>query len=159
MRLPFKSFSLKTTQGSKCFNKYSFKGGGCRVRKQRCRAIVGTVQLEEVAQYLTKGHILTSKASPCFIVPLVVKINSSSSKVHALLDSGTFVCFMDKDFVDRYKLFFITKKHPISIEIINKRSIVLEDITHETTLLDVVIEGHHSIIALILLSHIQTQLF
>jgi hypothetical protein len=58
------------------------------------------VRLEKVAQSLIKGPILTSEASPCFIVPLLVKTDSSSIKVHALLDYGTSACFMDKDFVD-----------------------------------------------------------
>jgi hypothetical protein len=58
----------------------------------------------DVAQSLIKGPTLTSKGSPCFIVPLIVKMDSSSIKVHALLDFEAFVCFMDKDFVDHHKL-------------------------------------------------------
>jgi hypothetical protein len=51
---------------------------------------------------------------------------------------------MDKDFVDRHKLSLVTKKHHIPIEVIDGRLLVSGDVTHETTLLDIVIEGHHS---------------
>jgi hypothetical protein len=51
---------------------------------------------------------------------------------------------MDKDFVDHHKLPLVTKKHPIPID---GRPLISEDVTHETILLDIVIEGHHSIIA------------
>jgi hypothetical protein len=68
------------------------------------------VQLEKIVQSSIKGPILISEASPCFIVLVIVKINSSSIKVHALLDSKASACFMDKDFVDRHKLSFVTKK-------------------------------------------------
>ena len=65
---------------------------------------------------------LTSKA--CLNVPLIVKIDSSSIKIHALLDSGAFAYFLDKDFVDCHKLPLVTKKHPILIEVIDGRSLV-----------------------------------
>jgi hypothetical protein len=79
------------------------------------------VQLEKVAQSIIKGPIFTSKASPYFTVPLIIKMDFSSIKVHALLDSGTFACFMDKNFVDRHKPPLVTKKHPILIEVIDGR--------------------------------------
>jgi hypothetical protein len=53
---------------------------------------------------------------------------------------------MDKDFVDRHKLPLVTKKHYIPVEIIDGRPLVSEDVTHETTSLDIVLEGYHSII-------------
>jgi hypothetical protein len=53
---------------------------------------------------------------------------------------------MDKDFVDRHKLSLVTKKHLIPVEVIDGRSLISGDITHETTPLGLVIEGHHSII-------------
>jgi hypothetical protein len=52
---------------------------------------------------------------------------------------------MDKDFVDYLKLPLVTKKHPIPVEVIDGRSLVSWDVTHETTPLDIVIEWHHSI--------------
>jgi hypothetical protein len=101
--------------------------------------------LEKVAQFLIKGPILISKASSSFTVPFIIKMNFSSIKVHALLDSGAFACFINKDFVDCHKLPFITKKHPILVEIIDGRSLVLGDITQKTTLYSS--RRHHSIIA------------
>ena len=54
---------------------------------------------------------------------------------------------LHNDFVDHHKLPLVTNKYPIPVEIINGRPLVLGDITHETTLLDLIIKGHHSIIA------------
>ena len=51
----------------------------------------------------------------------------SSIKICALLDSGASVCFIDKDFANRHKLFLVAKKHPISVEVIDERSLVLEE--------------------------------
>jgi hypothetical protein len=96
--------------------------------------------LEKIVQSLIKGPILTSKASLCFIVSLIVKMDSSSIKVYALLNSGTSTCFMDKDFIDRHKLPLVTKKHPIPVQVIDGRPLVLGDVTRKTTPLDVVIE-------------------
>jgi hypothetical protein len=73
-------------------------------------------------------------------------MDSSIIKVHALLDSGVFVCFIDKDFVNRHKLPFITKKHPIPVKVIDGRLLISKDVTYETTPLDIVIEKYHSII-------------
>jgi hypothetical protein len=74
-------------------------------------------------------------------------MDSSSIKVYALLNSGTSTCFMDKDFIDRHKLPLVTKKHPIPVQVIDGRPLVLGDVTRKTTPLDVVIEWHHSILA------------
>ena len=40
--------------------------------KQRYPAIIGTVQLKKVAQSLIKSPILISKASPSFIISLII---------------------------------------------------------------------------------------
>ena len=101
--------------------------------------------MEEVAQSLIKGPILISEAFLCFIVLIIVKIDSSSIKVNALLDSRAFACFMDKDFVDRHKLSLVTKKHLIPIEVIDGRPLVLRDVTHKTTPSNIAKERHHSI--------------
>jgi hypothetical protein len=105
------------------------------------------VWLEKVAQSLIKSPILTFEASLYFIIPLIVKMDSSNIKVHALLDFGASICFMDKNFVNRHKLPHITKKYPIFVEVIDERPLVSGDVTYETIPLDIVIEGHHSIIA------------
>jgi hypothetical protein len=54
---------------------------------------------------------------------------------------------MDKDFVNCHKLSLLIKKYPIPIEVIDGRPIVSGDVIHETTLLNIVIEGYRSIIA------------
>jgi hypothetical protein len=89
----------------------------------------------------------SSKAFPYFIVLLIIKIDSSSIKVHALLDFGASICFINKDFADRHKLPLITKKHHIPVEAIDRRPLMLGDVIHEIILLDIVLEGYHSIIA------------
>jgi hypothetical protein len=105
------------------------------------------VRLEKVVQSLIKGPILTSEAFPCFIVPLIVKMDSSSIKVRALLDSGASTCFIGKDFADHHKLPLVTKKHPIPVEVIDGRTLVSGDVTYETTPLDIFLERYYSIIA------------
>jgi hypothetical protein len=45
-----------------------------------------------------------------FYIPLIVKMDSSSIKVHALLDSGASTCFMNKDFVNLHRLLLVIKK-------------------------------------------------
>jgi hypothetical protein len=104
------------------------------------------MRLEKVTQSLIKGPILTFEASPCLFVPFLLKMDSSSIKIHALLDSGVFICFMDKDIVDHHKLSLITKKHHIPVEVIDGRSLVSRDVTYETTPLNIVIKEYHSII-------------
>jgi hypothetical protein len=81
------------------------------------------------------------------MVSLILKLDSSNIKFHALLDSGASTCFMDKDFIDCHKLPLVTKKHPIPIEIIDGRHAVIGDITHKTIPLDIILEGYHNIIA------------
>jgi hypothetical protein len=66
-------------------------------------------------------------------------MDSTSIKVHALLDSGASACFMDKDFIDCHKLSLVTKKHPIPVEVIDGRPVVSRDVIHETIPLDVVL--------------------
>jgi hypothetical protein len=68
------------------------------------------VRLEKIIQSLIKGPILTSETSSCFIVLVIVKMDSNSIKVHTLLDSGASARFIEKDFVDHHKLPLITKK-------------------------------------------------
>jgi hypothetical protein len=64
-------------------------------------------ELEKVAQSLIKGPILTSEAFPCFTVLFIIKLDSSSIKVHALSDSKASTCFIDKDFENRHQLSLI----------------------------------------------------
>jgi hypothetical protein len=105
------------------------------------------VGLKKVAQFLIKGSILTSKASPFFTILLIVKIDSNSIKDHALLNSRAPTYFIDKAFVDHHKLPLITKKHHFLVKIIDGRLVVSRDIIHEITLLDIILKGYHSIIA------------
>jgi hypothetical protein len=80
------------------------------------------VRLEKVAESLSKGPILTSEASPCFTVPLIVKMDSSSIKVHALLDFGASACFMDKDFIDCHRIPLVIKN------ILSPKNLLMEDL-------------------------------
>ena len=73
-------------------------------------------------------------------------MDSSSTKVHILLDSGASACFIDKNIVDYHKLPLVTKKHPIPIEVIDGRHLILRNVIHETIILNITLEGYHSII-------------
>jgi hypothetical protein len=70
-------------------------------------------------------------------------MDSNSIKVHALLDFGAFVCFMDKGFVDHHKLPLVIKKHLIPVEVTNNRPLISGDVIP----LDITLKGYHSIIA------------
>ena len=74
------------------------------------------------------GPILSSEPSSCFIVPLRIKFDNRSIKISALLDSGASACFIDKDFAERYKLPLVTKKYPMSVEVIDGRPLVSGDV-------------------------------
>ena len=110
--------------------------------KRRCPATLGTLRLANNAQ--STGPILSSESSICFTIPLGVKFDDHSIKVSALLDSGASACFIDKDFADRHKLPLVTKKWPISVEVIDGRPLVLGDVTQETKALDIYIDQHRS---------------
>jgi hypothetical protein len=64
-----------------------------------------------------------------------------------VLDFDVFACFIDKDFADCHKLSLITKKHPILIKVIDGRPLISRNVAHDSTLLDIVLKGYHSIIA------------
>ena len=92
------------------------------------------------------GPILSSEASPCFLVPLLLKFDSCSVKTKALLDSGASACFIDKDFAEKHNLPLVTKKSPVHVEVIDGRPLVSGDVTKETKPLDAYIESHQSTI-------------
>ena len=88
------------------------------------------------------GPILSSEPSICFTIPLRVNFNDHSIKVSALLDSGASASFIDKDFAERHKLPLVTKKCPMSVEVIDGRPLISGDVTHETKALDIYIDQH-----------------
>ena len=92
----------------------------------------------------SKGPILSSDPSPCFIVN--VYLGPKNHKVFALLDSGASACFIDEDFVKNQKITLVKKTKPVHVEVIDGRSLVLGDVTHETVLLDILIKDHNSIV-------------
>jgi hypothetical protein len=75
-------------------------------------------------------------SSPCFTILLIIKMDSNAS-----------AAFIDKDFANHHKLPLVLKKHPIPIKLIDDTPLVSRDVIHETTSLDIILEGHHSIIA------------
>ena len=96
-------------------------------RKQRCPATLGTMRLANNAQ--STGPSLSSKPSTFFTISFRVKFDDHSIKVYALLDSGASTCFINKDFAKRHKLPLVTKKCPVSVEVIDGRSLVSGDVT------------------------------
>ncbi len=94
----------------------------------------------------SSGPILTSEASPCFLVPLLLKFDSHSIRTKALLDSGASACFMDKDFAKKHSLPLVAKKTPVHVEVIDGRPLISGDVTEETKPLDAFVENHQSTI-------------
>ena len=92
----------------------------------------------------SSGPILSSEPSSYFTIPLRIRYDDRSVKVSALLDSGASACFIDKDFAERYKLPLVTKKCPVSVEVIDGRPLVSGDVTQETKALDLYIDQHQS---------------
>jgi hypothetical protein len=73
-------------------------------------------------------------------------MDSNSTKIHVLLDFGASACIIDKDIVDHHKLLLVTNKHLIPVEVIDGRHLMSGNVIHETTILNIILEGHHSII-------------
>jgi hypothetical protein len=67
------------------------------------------MQLEKLQNLQSKVLFLLPKLIFVLIVLIIVKMDSSSIKVHTLLDYGASACFMDKYFVDRHKVPFVIK--------------------------------------------------
>jgi hypothetical protein len=102
------------------------------------------VRLANVVQLTNEGPTLTSKGSRCFIIPLTIHIDFNSVKVHTLLDSGTFACFIDKSFAKRHRFPLVLKKYPVLVEVIDGRPLASEDIIGETIPLEIVLNIYRS---------------
>jgi len=90
------------------------------------------------------GPVLSSEPSSCFTIPLRIRFNNCSIRISALLDSGASACFIEKDFAECHKLPLVTKKCPVSVEVIDGRPLVSGDVTQETKALDIYIDKHQS---------------
>ena len=102
------------------------------------------MRLANVAQ--STGPILSSKPSPCFTIPLIVQHKSRSIKVSTLLDFGASAYFIDKNYMKCHKLPLVTNKCPVSMEVIDGRSLVSGDVFHEIQPLDISIHEYHNTI-------------
>ena len=114
--------------------------------KRRCPTTLGTVWLANNAQ--STGPILSSEPCTCFTILFRVKFDDHSIKVSALLDSEASACFINKDFAECHKLPLVTKKWPVSVEVIDGRPLVFGDVTQETKALDIYIDQHRSTVVL-----------
>ena len=63
-------------------------------------SVAGTSQGEVLN---TTSPTLSSQASACFIISVIIKSNKYSIRVSVLFDSGALACFIDKDFAECYK--------------------------------------------------------
>ena len=90
------------------------------------------------------GPILSTEASPYFIILFRIQFEFCSITVNALLDSGALACFIDKDFAEYHKLFLVTKKIPIHVEVIDGRFVISGDVVQETKPLSISLENHQS---------------
>jgi hypothetical protein len=72
----------------------------------------------------------------------IIRILEEIPQVSALVDSDTTSFFIDQTFITQHNIPVVKKSTPISVEVIDGRTIVSGAITHETTLLELCIGKH-----------------
>lgn len=93
-------------------------------------------------EFKSKGLFLSGDPSRCFNVAL--SFNSLDLQTSVLIDSGASACFIDEDFIKRYKIPLIKKPCPVPVEVIDGRPLASGHVTHETIPLEIELEGHNS---------------
>jgi hypothetical protein len=86
-----------------------------------------------------KGFFVSSNPTPHFTFPIHIKTLDCKFFSEALLDTGTFACFMNMDFAMKYSLEFLGKAHPTPMEIIDRRPLVSGNVMEETQPLKVML--------------------
>jgi hypothetical protein len=100
----------------------------------------------------SSSPILSSEPSRCFNIPLKIDFHPHCIKVQALLDSGAFAYFIDKNLIKHHNLPIVLKKSLVVVEVIDGRPLILGNVTHETKPLDIILEGHRSTIVFNIIS-------
>jgi hypothetical protein len=82
----------------------------------------------------------------------IIRIPEDIPQVSALVDFGTTSSFIDQTFVTQHNIPVVKKSTPVSIEVIDGRTIASGAITHETTPLELCIGKHTEKIVLNIIS-------
>jgi hypothetical protein len=118
-------------------------GNSPRIGKQEHPVTVGIVRLDLTQHHLCKGSCSTVGPSPSFTQHVdIIRILEEIPQVSALVDSDTTSFFIDQTFITQHNIPVVKKSTPISVEVIDGRTIVSGAITHETTLLELCIGKH-----------------
>jgi hypothetical protein len=65
----------------------------------------------------------------------------------ALFDYSAFACFIDKELMQRHKMIIMKNNTPITMEVIDGRSLSLGPMMHEIEALDFIIDTHTNKVA------------
>jgi hypothetical protein len=79
-----------------------------------------------------KGLFVSSDPTPCFTFHVYIKTLYYEYSSDALLDTGAFACFMDKDFALKHSLELIGKAHPAPVEVIDGRPLASKNVMEKT---------------------------
>ncbi len=82
----------------------------------------------------------------------IIRIPEDIPQVSTLVDSGTTSSFIDQTFVAQHNIPVVKKSTPIPVEVIDGRTIASNEITHETTALELCIYKHTEKIVLNIIS-------
>lgn len=93
--------------------------------------------------YLQNGPILYSNPTLCFLLPIVIKCNKSTTmKTQTLFNFNASMCFINKELV-QHKFSLVKKVTLVTVEVIYNQSPSLKLVTHETSVLKITIELHY----------------
>jgi hypothetical protein len=111
------------------------------------------VRLDLTQHHLCKGSYSVVGPSPNFIQYVdIIRILKDIPQVSALVDSDTTSSFIDQTFVAQHNIPVFKKSTPVSVEVIDGRTIASGVITHETTPLELFIDKHTKKIVLNIIS-------
>jgi hypothetical protein len=128
-------------------------GNSPSIGKQEHPITIGTVRLDLTHHHLYKGSCSTVGPSPSFTQHVdIIRILKVIPQVSALVDFGATSSFIDQTFVAQHNIPVVKKSTPISVEVIDGRTIASGAITHETTLLELYIGKHAEKIVLNIIS-------
>jgi hypothetical protein len=113
------------------------------------------MKLDFNASCVQNGPTLSSKPTPCFLLPIMIKGGKSTIVQTQSLNSRPSTCFIDKELVRQHNLALVEKMTPVVVEMINCQNFSLGPITHETKALMVTIRSHSNKIVFNVISYLK----
>ncbi len=124
-----------------------------RVEKQEHPVTVGAVRLDLTQHHLCKCSCSIVGPSPNFTQYVdIIRIPEDIPQVSALVDSSATFSFINQTFITQHNIHVVKKSTPVSVEVIDGRTIAFGAITHETTPLELCIGKHTEKIVLNIIS-------